>query len=888
MSFSYQDLVQRAGVDPWSLRDKLAAGDPAEINQLAQAFAGASGDAAEAGELAGQASRLKAEHYTVNGAPAYDLTANVAQTRAELGNNGEKLASIAKLLGAISGDLETKTNSAHSEVTALEGEIGGIESEYRSIVRQYHQAMDPSDRQSLMDEYVAKAVARVKAHGGAVKGMVDDYEQGLAGHLKSLADMGYIPPDGAQEGPGGAALSVDQAKADAGLVNGALGRPAGKDGIEAIEQGERTVALLNARVAAGYKLTDAERAYLDAWYNEVGADNLAKLPQYVRDAAPAMADHRRGPDGLPTESNDDAAARLSRQVVSPIADGVMNLSNPDKGGHNGLGQMPKAIQDLARTPVGWRDPDTGLLWPNKDLNDFGDPRHMAVDGLGRFTGFSDLMQTSTVHGGTEFTKELGEQAIRVKQDLNAISANASDALSRGPSSQQAYDALRAQTSDAAASHLLSVVGRNDAASSQLLLDNHDRQTLLGLNWQDDHGAADVVHGGTDRDPKTGGGTIDQAKAALAVMKEVGADRDDYLHRMSQGVKDAVVDTGINWMDTFGRNVTTGTPSDAEAHMRDVFGNDSGVGIQLSPEDRARFLEFVSGTGDRDATRFHAAAIDYGKGLVVDALKHGTSVDVDSALNAAGRIDGAMTNADYQYALDQTGAKHDQAVAAAEAAKRRDWAWDLASKVVVTGAVQSVNLVSGGTLSPFTAVGSAVVNPLIDKVFTAPPPAADQTPRQREDLFNQHEIDKDARRDYFLLSAASEAGVLPANMGHGTADLFTSDPSGHQVLKSYNDITPHSDLLEAQHNLTVAGYQQWSRAHDAPVQLDAYNEARDSIANGSYYYEPVHNSPWHDDNSARTMLYGDNVPKDGKVASLFEPRVPADPGNYYLPPWQRHN
>jgi hypothetical protein len=39
MSFSYQDLAQRAGVDPWGLRDKLAAGDPAEINQLAQAFA---------------------------------------------------------------------------------------------------------------------------------------------------------------------------------------------------------------------------------------------------------------------------------------------------------------------------------------------------------------------------------------------------------------------------------------------------------------------------------------------------------------------------------------------------------------------------------------------------------------------------------------------------------------------------------------------------------------------------------------------------------------------------------------------------------------------------------------------------------------------------------
>lgn len=55
-------------------------------------------------------------------------------------------------------------------------------------------------------------------------------------------------------------------------------------------------------------------------------------------------------------------------------------------------------------------------------------------------------------------------------------------------------------------------------------------------------------------PEDGGGTLLQARAANDVMAEIASNPMDYLDRRGEGVSDAVVDTGVMWMDTFTRAV----------------------------------------------------------------------------------------------------------------------------------------------------------------------------------------------------------------------------------------------------------------------------------------------------------------------------------------------
>src|SRR5215211_6397842 len=102
VTFTRADLVARAGVDPWGLRDKLAAGDPAQIETLAAAFHRAGGDMADSNAAQVQAQRYVAEGYTVNGASPVDFDAEARATR----QTPEHLNAIARILTTIAADLD--------------------------------------------------------------------------------------------------------------------------------------------------------------------------------------------------------------------------------------------------------------------------------------------------------------------------------------------------------------------------------------------------------------------------------------------------------------------------------------------------------------------------------------------------------------------------------------------------------------------------------------------------------------------------------------------------------------------------------------------------------------------------------------------------------------
>jgi hypothetical protein len=443
-------------------------------------------------------------------------------------------------------------------------------------------------------------------------------------------------------------------------------------------------------------------------------------------------------------------------------------------------------------------------------------------------------------------------------------------------------ALRTATSDNDVSDMLSVVARNEDGASALVYNDEDRQLLLGMNWYDDGGATDVINSATDRDPEGGGGGMAQAMATQRLMQEVGGDRDFYLGRMTEGMSDAVVDSGINWMDTFGRPATSDTPSNA-GYYDDALGHER-LGVQLSASDRANFLQFVSGSGldsdghpDGDAMRFRAASVTYSEQLVADALKGGNATTVDSALATAGRMDGAITAADYEYHLDRTGDDHDEAQAAYEAARDRNWGYALASKVGVTVVSQGINLATGGAAGPFTAVGGSIINPMIDQVFDAGDPPVDQTPRTREELFNTDQIDYTARRNYFMLSAYERADLVPPPGQTGDyADVYQRDGS----LVDYDTVVRDPDLINQVQVAQDASQQAWQGGHQhATIGVAEYYDAeRNGIANGSYWHDEPHNSGWDDDDTARVRLYGERNVDD--LDELDDLRVPVDPGEIY--------
>jgi hypothetical protein len=191
------DLVARAGVDPWSLRDKLAAGDPAQIETLAAAFYRASGDLADSNAALAQAQQYVAEGYTVNGSSPVDFDAQARGTR----QSPEHLTAIARILTMVAGDLDTQTGGAKAEVARLEGTLAGIEREWSGFVQQIGHHLPPDDREAVRAGYEDRAVAAVKSAGGTVNTLVTDYEIGLIGQLKRLADLGYVLPEALSRGP---------------------------------------------------------------------------------------------------------------------------------------------------------------------------------------------------------------------------------------------------------------------------------------------------------------------------------------------------------------------------------------------------------------------------------------------------------------------------------------------------------------------------------------------------------------------------------------------------------------------------------------------------------------------------------------------------------------
>src|SRR5262249_22175642 len=152
---------------------------------------------------------------------------------------------------------------------------------------------------------------------------------------------------------------------------------------------------------------------------------------------------------------------------------------------------------------------------------------------------------------------------------------------------------------------------------------------------------------------------------------------------------------------------------------------------LQPGDPGYDADHPNEHRDGDAVRFRAASVAYSRDLVAEALQGNDASLVDEALKDAGRLDGSITRADFEYTRHRATDGHDQAMAAYEAEKSRNFGYALASKIGVAAGTQVINAASGGTAAPFTAIAGPGLNAAIDAVFDAGDPPVDQTPTTRE-------------------------------------------------------------------------------------------------------------------------------------------------------------
>ncbi|MGQ0774741.1 MAG: putative alpha/beta hydrolase [Pseudonocardiales bacterium] len=197
MTFSQADLVARAGIDPWGLRDQLTEGNPAQIETLAATFYSASGDMEDSNAAQRQAQIYVSQGYTVNGSSPVDFEAEVRATK----QTPEHLNEIAKILTTVAGDLDTKTRTAKTQVGDLESTLTGINSDWTTFLQTMGRGLPPEDREAQRQVYLGRAVEAVKTTGSQVNTVVTDYEVALMSHLKRLGDLGYVPSSNLQEGP---------------------------------------------------------------------------------------------------------------------------------------------------------------------------------------------------------------------------------------------------------------------------------------------------------------------------------------------------------------------------------------------------------------------------------------------------------------------------------------------------------------------------------------------------------------------------------------------------------------------------------------------------------------------------------------------------------------
>jgi hypothetical protein len=655
--FDHTSLADAAGVDPWKMLTQLQSGDPAQIDSLAAAFYKAAGHMSEASDATEHSQTYAKAGYHVNQNSPLDASAEAAHTKASIVDGKERLPAIAKLLTTVATDLDSATKKAAGEVATLNSTLQRYEDDWNT----YWQGVGhhfPDEAAVTKKGYIDDAVAAVKSHGATVKGYVTSYEDTLGTSLKSMADLGYIPPDAVDEGPGD--VNLDDPNKDAGTTIDAA-----KNGDGAgVQRGVSTVALINAAIAANHgRVSDEEYSYLYQYYDKTAPysaqiyDTVKKLPSDTQHAtgtewADGLLNLSKGGEqntdtGLPPNTYGPGGELMGRSGLPPS---VYNILNSDIGAVQSTDDPNSNDGTVMMRRAEWQD------------------GHWVVDNYATDTGFANLLNMAdpNMQGSTDFSKDLAETGIRWKQDISAVQHNTETYQQTTGLPDLPVEAMDAKLNldDSAASAALSVASHNQLASGEVLLNDADRHAILGLHWDDGTGAAQMIASGTAPDPGNAqhpnGYVIDPAtgksvlnEAALKVMQDAGSDYGHFTDFVTDPVKNALTNLAITHLDSFATVPDASTDAAGNpipSSVGDlVLPNGQHIqGVNLNSADAANFLKMVAGLGPEHFGALHAAALEQGAQWIHQAPGSGPNDGGSYAATLDSRID----SAGYAAAIDE--------------------------------------------------------------------------------------------------------------------------------------------------------------------------------------------------------------------------------------------
>ncbi|MFI5913174.1 hypothetical protein [Dactylosporangium sp. NPDC051541] len=649
--FSQESLVAAAGVDPWKLQAQFAAGDPEEIYAMAKGFNQAASQQGDAVTLATKGLETAGDGYKVDNATPIDVNAQVSEASKSLGNKGENLGKIARLLSETASDLATRTTTANTQVQTLVSDVNGIIGEWNAEVRRMHNLPEfQQDRQSFMKPYLDRAVAKVKATGGPLKTSIAEYEKYLADHLKAMADLGYIPPNALDEGPGDVDVPDPTAAANGTVAATKLGDPNAAKA--AFDQSTQYLDLLNKKQKAGVALTEAEKNWLKGYY-----ETLTPHFGEIKDWADKTAGVK--PGAKPDQKDPFV------QMVSRVGDGFLNLSQ-----NVPYDELPKSARDIIASNLGVTDPANqvgffatpgerhlGDSWPPKT-----DPALLAAAG---FTGLLNDYSSDSVKPSNDLASHMKDASLRWKQQINVMYANYKAdypiAHAYGYAGKELTEAeFNKLMPDELASDGLGVVARNRDFTNDWIVHNAaERREVMGMNWQSGQGAADVILSATMR----GHGLDDNraAQAGLAIVQDASTDYDGLAKMANTKVKGAIADVGLVYVDSFS-NYDTGPDGVTTITLPD---GSKVSGFTMTDATRGNFLKFVAASDPAIYQHFREGTLTRGSEYLQMAMAAGHTDPHDpeyiKAMNNAVRLNGMTDGAAAAVLLDaaRDGASADQ-------------------------------------------------------------------------------------------------------------------------------------------------------------------------------------------------------------------------------------
>ncbi|MBW1600448.1 hypothetical protein [Streptomyces sp. JJ38] len=734
-------LVEAAGCDPYELRtDFKNDSDPEAVDSLSSIFKNGADEAAESGSVAEYAAGLEERAGTRGSNAIYEDSAeHLQQTYDDLGESG--LRTISNTLGEIKDEMETTitylddsidgqmgleywrewyASQARQEIGPIEDDLADAEGNsmytYKGYGKEwvFEASKFPIEevRTHIEDEFTRRAGEYAADVYDLMKGELDDYYGFLSNREQRLSEEGYDTGDSPVNvwfPPGRAEYEAEQLRIELNKEDPdpeAVARYT--EGLENVMNG---VLDENGQLRTDHEyLSDEEVAFLEEYYDTLGAEGLALL----------------GNIGL-YDLGDDAAQTV-HDVQSAVANGLNLMTNPDAGGldtndPDQYERLPESVRTLLENP-------------EERLSDSMDEQ---MEWYSDFDGFGDLMEHATVAGGNGFSKDLAEAALWAQA---------------GASSVEGLPAAHDLDMSGAAGALRSVA-LNEGASAELIIEDEFRDRLLSTDWQDHGGPADLIRSAT-LPPDGQEPSARQTEAAFELLAAVAQDREYYSglkdlegnewganHKL---VESAVTDTTLAYLDYLdeasNRNGTNDLPVSYFSNQDTLF--------MLSPDDRADLFQYVADTDQEVVNKFETGLNAYYTARAEAAFAPGTSEEERRViLGDLGNLEGAVGNGYNQALVDEQKSEDDKEKLRAKLA--------VAMVTGVTGVSGAVAVAPAATTS--WGVAGALAGSVGGLVETKPEAA------QLADSLN---YEAGMHGDWTLRSTVAEAAVGAADGGHGNS------------------------------------------------------------------------------------------------------------------------